>query len=397
MKKEKVVLLFRSSLFELSGEMMNGVYEYASAHGWHVQMVEHGPALVDQWNRAPGEPVADVVGQSLGFWRPAGCIVEMGTGSVRYQPEMFRDVPTVFLNCSPKDVGRDRLCVYSDSTAIAGCAARELLAFGWKAAAFVPWPARARTWSAERERAFVDVMGKNGCRVQVFECRSEDANEQSYLDELGAWLEGLVLPCAVFAANDLIGRQVLTIAKKIGIDVPRQMAVVAVDNELRICEHTVPTLSSIRQDLHAAGLLAVKLLDDRMRHPRKRLKSIGFGAAELVRRASSSRCAESNVHVLKALEYIRLHACEGISSADVAAQFACSRQFLDRIFRKCVGRSILNEIQRVQVEQVKFILRKEKNLKQDAIASRCGFSSPEDLRRVFKKVEGCTIGQHIGF
>ena len=397
MKKEKVVLLFRSSLFELSEDMTSGIYDYARGRGWHVQMVEYGSALVDQWNRASGEPVANVVVQALGFWRPAGCIVEMGTESIHYQPEMFKDVPTVFLDRSPKDAGRKRLCVFSDSSAIARCAARELLSFGWKDAAFVPWPDRTRTWSAEREQAFADIMSKSGCRVHVFECRSADANEQSYLDELGQWLGGLALPCAVFAANDLIGRQVLTIAKKVGIDVPRQMAVVAVDNELRICEHTVPTLSSIRQDLHAAGLLSAKLLDERMRYPRKRLKSVGFGAAELVRRASSSRCAESNVHVLKALEYIRLHACEGISSADVAAQFSCSRQFLDRIFRKCVGRSILNEFQRIQVEQVKFILRKVKNLKQDVIASRCGFSSPEDLRRVFKKVAGCTIGQHLGF
>ena len=29
-------------------------------------------------------------------------------------------------------------------------------------------------------------------------------------------------------------------------------------------------------------------------------------------------------------------------------------------------------------------------------ADRCGFASPEDMRRVFKKVEGRTIGKYIG-
>ena len=28
-------------------------------------------------------------------------------------------------------------------------------------------------------------------------------------------------------------------------------------------------------------------------------------------------------------------------------------------------------------------------------ADRCGFASPEDMRRVFKKVEGRTIGKYI--
>ena len=58
MKKEKVILLFRSSLFELSGEMMNGVYEYASAHGWHVQMVEHGAARADSGSSNAVDPGA---------------------------------------------------------------------------------------------------------------------------------------------------------------------------------------------------------------------------------------------------------------------------------------------------------------------------------------------------
>ncbi|MBQ0033578.1 MAG: hypothetical protein KBT68_12395, partial [bacterium] len=91
MKKDKVVLLFRSSLFELSEEMTNGIYEYASAHGWHVQMVEHGPALSDQCHR-PVASSLDNVRQAIAFWRPSGCLVELECGSVGYAPEMFDSV-----------------------------------------------------------------------------------------------------------------------------------------------------------------------------------------------------------------------------------------------------------------------------------------------------------------
>ena len=388
------ILLFRSSLFELSEDMTNGIYDYARGRGWYVQMVEHGSALSDQWHH-PRELSADVVRQAIDFWCPSGCLVELECGSVGYTAEMFDSVPAVFLDRSPRMDGGRRLCVYSDSVSIAECAARELLRFGWKHAAFVPCAEPGRIWCEEREHEFVSIMRRNGCTTHVFAPDVDRSGDWAFLDALERWMAGLPQPCVLFAANDLVGRQVLSVARQNGIDVPRQLAVVAVDNERRICEHTVPTLSSIRQDMFAAGYRAAHLLDERLRHPRKKLESIRFGAAELVRRASSSRCDRFDARVLASLEYIRLHALEGISSADVAAQFACSRRYLDRIFGQSVGRSLLDEIQRTQIEAVKNLVKKERSLKQDAVADRCGFSSPEDMRRVFKKVDGRTIGDFL--
>lgn len=395
MKKEKVILLFRSSLFELSEDMTNGIYDYARGRGWHVQMVEHGGARTDG-GLPSTEDAGALVRQAFDFWKPSGCIVEMGCDSVRYSTDMFQSVPTVFLDRSPREDEGPYLCVYSDSESIVRCAAKELLAFGRKSAAFVPRISSRHVWSEERKRGFVALMRSHGCDVRVYAQKRNTSDEHVFLDGLGKWLASLPLPCVLFAANDLVGRQVLSVAKQNGIDVPKQLAVVSVDNERRICEHTVPTLSSVRQDMFSAGYQAARLLDERLKHPRKKLESVRFGAAELVRRASSSRCDQFDARVLSALEYIRLHACEGISSADVAAQFSCSRRFLDRIFGQSVGRSILDEIQRVQVEAVKSILRKDSSTKQVVVADRCGFSSPEDMRRVFKKVEGRTIGKYIG-
>ena len=98
------ILLFRSSLFELSEDMTNGIYDYARGRGWHVQMVEHGSALSDQWHH-PRELSADVVRQAIDFWCPSGCLVELECGSVGYTAEMFDPVPAVFLDRSPRMVG----------------------------------------------------------------------------------------------------------------------------------------------------------------------------------------------------------------------------------------------------------------------------------------------------
>lgn len=390
--RSPIVLLFKSSLFELSNDMMNGVYDYARQHGWQVQLIEHGAARRDTWEVTPSKSPAEVVRQALAFWHPVGCLVELGTEAIAYLPQMFDARTTVFLDISPKDMEGEWLCVSSDSEAVVRCAAKELLSFGWRHAAIVPSVHRRRTWSIEREEAFVSVMRQGGCDVSVFACPHAESGEQAYLDELKAWLVGLPRPCALFAVNDLIGRQVLAMAKSAGIDVPRELAVVAVDNDARICEHTVPTLSSVQQDMRAAGFLAAKLLDERLAHPRRRLESVRFGPVGLVRRASSSHVDCCDRRVLAALEYIRVHAVEGITSADVAAQFDCSRRFLDRVFARVTGRTLLAEIQRVQVEAVRQVLRQSPAMKQYALADACGFASPEDLRRVFKKVSGQTIG-----
>ena len=389
-----VVLLFKSSLFELSNDMMNGIFDYARQRGWQVQQIEHGAARCDTWGGG-AKSLADIVRQALAFWNPVGCLVELGTESIAYLPQMFDARTTVFLDISPRDLGPDHLSVYSDSEAVVRCAAKELLSFGWRQAAIVPSVRRRRTWSVEREKAFVSVMRQNGCDVSVFDCPCAETDEQAYLDELKVWLGRLPRPCALFAVNDLIGRQVLAMAKSAGLDVPRELAVVSVDNNARICEHTMPTLSSIQQDMRAAGFLAAKLLDERLSHPRRRLESVSFCPVGLVRRASSNRNGSSDRRIAAALEFIRTHAGEGISSTDVAAQIDCSRRFLDRVFVRETGRTLLQEIQRVQVEAVRDALRRQPEMKQYALAGVCGFASPEDLRRVFKKVSGQTIGEWL--
>ena len=74
MKKDLTILLFRSSLFELSEDMTNGIYDYARGRDWHVQMVEHGAARTDGGVPAVADPGA-LVRQAFDSWKPSGCIV----------------------------------------------------------------------------------------------------------------------------------------------------------------------------------------------------------------------------------------------------------------------------------------------------------------------------------
>ena len=52
----------------------------------------------------------------------------------------------------------------------------------------------------------------------------------------------------------------LLAARRLGIGVPDELAVVGVDDNAEICDNTRPMLSSVRRDLEGEGRAAAELL-----------------------------------------------------------------------------------------------------------------------------------------
>ena len=66
-----------------------------------------------------------------------------------------------------------------------------------------------------------------------------------------------------------------------------------------------------------------------------------------------------------------------------------SRRTLERRFRETLGRTIHDEIRRAHVEQAKRLLvETRESLK--VVASRAGFSDPQQFSRIFRSSEGLT-------
>ena len=114
----------------------------------------------------------------------------------------------------------------------------------------------------------------------VFDCgRAKDVPITEWRDRLQSWLVALPKPCGLFAANDFIGKNVLDICRTAKIDVPSDVAVVGVDDDLQICENTVPTLTSIRQDYENSGYSACAMLAEMMANPRAKPHQLAYGVA----------------------------------------------------------------------------------------------------------------------
>src|SRR5262249_33470915 len=101
----------------------------------------------------------------------------------------------------------------------------------------------------------------------------------------------------------------------------------------------------------------------------------------------------------QAVRFIRAHACEGINVQDVlgggSAQVALSRRVLESRFKKLIGRTPHEEIDRVRVNRVKEV-RRGTALALAESAQRAGYEHVEYLSVVFKKKVGVPPSEYRG-
>ena len=112
----------------------------------------------------------------------------------------------------------------------------------------------------------------------------------------------------------------------------------------------------------------------------------------VITRHSTDVLATGDQAVVRAVAFIRDHACEGIHLCDVLAHVKLTRWALEPRIKRVIGRTIYQEIQRVQIERVKDLLtRTDLPIKQ--IAAQSGFRYVQYLTRAFGRTVGQTPAQ----
>ena len=363
------------------------VVRCATAIGWTVQTIEFTalPQGGFRFGRTPGKN--DIPG-ILRFWKPDGLLVYGGGRQTPFDDPAARPVPVVFADMPPDMLPPGSVCVWVDNEEIARAAARELLVTGRKSFAYIPYAGNPG-WSRERGAAFARLVREAG-----HECREFPVGPGSTpaldLGRLRRWLSSVPKPCGVFAACDRgVGEGVLVACEHLGLSVPGDVAVVAVDNVPIVCENTRPTLSSIEVDLAACGRIAFKMLRGMLERGEAPISPRRFGVLRVVSRASSRLVRTGDRRALRALEHIRLHACDPIRPPEVIRVMGVSRSQANDIFRAATGHTILDEIHAVRMAAARELMLA--GVREDAIADRCGYASAADMRRVFRRLFGTTM------
>ncbi|MCB1279713.1 DNA-binding transcriptional regulator [Prosthecobacter sp.] len=248
----------------------------------------------------------------------------------------------------------------------------------------------------ERSERFAQTLREHGFECAMF--KSSRAGKKSLRwDEhqraLSEWLASLEKPVGVFAVNDQLGFWLLDAARRAGIAVPEEVAVVGAENDNMLCETASPPLSSARLRGQAVGYEAARILDEWMK--KKRIPKPGeqhlLAPGDIAVRQSSDIVAVEDPRIAAALRFIRQHATEQIDVTRVARETALSRSVLERRMKALIGRSPGEEINRIRFAAVEKLLT-QTDLTLDAIAARCGFTHPQYMAEAFRNRTGITPG-----
>lgn len=382
------ILYFQYSFCATNVSELEGAYRYARDQNLTLQTVQY-----DRTERDMSFVSSDAdVKKLLSFWKPDGCIMECGGKASCFRPDDFGKTPVVFLDTDPDVVGDDVACIYSDADDIGACAARELLSLDFSNYAYLPHPGDLY-WSRSRGDAFASYVAANGKKFHRLTYDSMKLDGERLHLVLADWVRRLPRPCGVFAANDQLANAFVRAVSEGGFLIPRDFAVVGVDDDDQLCENAAVSLTSIATDNYRAGYLAAEILVQHIRSRQFRTRAT-FGVVKLHRRASTRLFRNADARVLKAIEFIRRHATEGIAPPHVVAEMGCSRRLADMRFREVVGHSILDEIHSVRLAKVKELLKRPK-VDMAALPDFCGYGSIADLRRVFKQRVGMTMGAFV--
>lgn len=373
------VLALQNVVFPALRLQVNGLRRFARVRGWRLECIRLGPEASDR-------RIKEVIDEC----RPDGIIASLD----RTLPDaVVGSVPTVCFDCSPALVPPDTPYINHDAKATAHLAARELFKAGCSSYAFMR-AAGDWYWSVDREAAFVNEVRLRGGRLEESFCppaaaegRHNIGGGKLFEQALCKWVERLEKPCGVFAANDALAAILLKVCRKSGVSVPKDVAVVGVDNDPQFCLKSKPHLTSVVPDWEMGAFLAAEALDMVMRGEtvpqRREFRPIGIA----VRESTQHSHQRIDFRVDLAVELIRRKACTGLRASDVACKMGCSRRLAEMRFREITGTSMQEAIRDARLQNARSMLE-HTTLPVSVVAKRSGWKSIPTFGRDFYAAMG---------
>jgi len=355
--------------------LVRGITHYSKLFGpWNIYM---GTPFYYRWSKRE-RPLDEIIG-----WKPDGIIM-------REDPEIDKvkdlGIPIIFSTYTRTQIP-GFVCLVGDHETPGQLAAEHFLERGFKHFAYCG--IADSYWSACRGEIFRKRIADAGYEVHFFsstQSKSKIALKRDH-ENLMQWLLDLPKPVAIMTCTDERSISVVKACKAAGLYVPEDVAIVGVDNDELYCEAVNPPLSSIAIDGFNAGYQAAEVLDGLMKG-----KSYNTGdkiiarATHVVVRQSSNIFAVEDRATRTALQYISANARSAIQVEDVAQACGLSVRALQKKFKRYLGRSIVDEIDRNRIEWIcKLLIETNKTITQ--IFSEFDFVSPGHFSRYFRRLK----------
>ena len=363
---------------------MYGIARYARKHcNWQLHIINFtGDDTLTEIQQAERKGVDGIIANGLDnallaahLCRSATPLVVIGARSPGLQRRMAN---LAFVRNDDTDIGR----FGADYLASLGMA---------RSYGFVDWAATGYA-SILRREGFMERFKRLNADVRTYSTTAD--LEKGSLEDISAlskWLTSLPKPTAVMAVHDLRAIHVLEATAMSGIKIPRELALIGVDNDELLCDTAEPTLTSIAPDHIYLGELAAEALNNLMNGSNRcHALTIESSAKTIVERQSAKPVTPATRIVQQATAFIRRNALKGISAADVVSHLGVSRRLADARFRQFTGQSILAAILKARLEEVKRRLR-DTNTPIAKITAACGLQGENYAKKLFKKRFGISM------
>ena len=276
--------------------------------------------------------------------------------------------------------------VVSDNEAVGRMAFEHLRSLGFAHYAFcghADKPFSERRW--EGYRAAAAETGISSVYTGPGQCPGATAHRDATIN----WLLTLPKPIALFAATDSIALAVTRAITEAGRVIPRDFAVLGVDDDHLVCMFAHPPLSSIDNNTFTIGYRAGLLLERLMSGKAGGNRTEIVPPAGVVSRRSTDTLAAEAPHVREAMRLIQEEACNGLTIERLLKRLRISRRKLEVDYKQQTGRTLQQELVRQQVARARHLLT-ETDLPTVEIAVHCGFEYASRLSTVFKRETGLT-------
>lgn len=355
-------------------DLLHGIHDWiAGGANWSVRLTEQSrlaplPPWVEKWS---GDGIIARVDS-----RPAAAALRRFGGPV--------------VDVSDERTRSEFSKISIDNPAVATMAADYLRGKGLQHFGFCGQP--EYLWSRARHTHYVAALRTHGHRPHVFQLQSSSPGsahaEPAVPADLIEWLRQLPKPVGIFASYDSCAQRVLQACHEAGVSVPREVAVLGVDNDEVVCELSDPPLSSILPNARRAGFQAAQLLHELItRRTAAAPKTVSIGPVRVVERTSSDLAGVEDDEIAEAIRFIQAHACGGINVKDVLKTVSISRTLFERRFRAATGSSAHAMILEARLSAARRMLQ-ETDLPLARIAELTGLSSPSYLSVMFKRLTG---------
>lgn len=362
--------------------ILGGIRRYAHAqNSWHLFISPF---------RVHGENDLFPTLRSLQGWPVNGIVTATNEERALRQIRRMK-VPAVNLAGGlSKTFGVPRVIV--DNVQAGRLAAEHLLSRGLRHLAFFGWN---EVWYSEQRRlGFVERAAEAGARCECF-LSSFDQSDQSWMERINVvakWVASLPRPSGIFAVSDYRCQLLMEACREAELRIPEDVAVIGMDNDETICEHTIPTLTSVSRNPDRIGWETAALLDRMMQGAPAPISSLLLEPDGVIERRSTDMLYCSDPVAQRSLDYMRANLKTPFNIQEIAEHVGVSKRTLENRFRTNLQSSPHDYLTRLRVRHAQTLMQAPNRLTVEALAGECGFGTVPAFYGAFRRVTGETPG-----